>query len=617
MGRGFCLSGGFRTLSLTAAAHPYEMKDAIAENRFAGMWRMMTGFRWHYGGAIASLGVAALARTGTLLLVGYFVDELLLRDDIRQTAPLVALAFIALAATQGAFSYLSGRWAAYTAESVAHRVRNYLFDHVQRLSFTYHDRMQTGELLQRCTSDLDAVRRFYIEQGVEIGRITLMFLVNFIAIMTISVPLALVSSIIIPFVLAISTFFFRRISIRYEEFQNQEAKVSTALQENLSGVRVVKAFARQPYEIDKFETENWHQFRLGRAFTMMHAFFWPTSDLLTSIQLMGGLTVGALMVIDSKISLGDYLAYAGMVRLIIFPIQNLGRLIVQTSTGLVSYDRVMEIIREERERLDETAAPPVAELRGDVTFEHVTFEYEEDTPVLRDVNFSVKAGQVVALLGSTGSGKTSLVNLLPRFYDYTEGSIKLDGVELREYPRAYLRENIGIVEQEPFLFSRSIRENMTYSVGREVTDEEVEAAARAAAIHEVILSFPEGYSTMVGERGVTLSGGQKQRLVLARTLLKNPALLILDDATSSVDTETEADIRAALRKMMQNRTTFVIAHRIQTVMHADLVLVFDKGRIVQMGTHEELMQDEGGIYRRTYDMQSRIEDELEKELAGV
>jgi ATP-binding cassette subfamily B protein len=593
------------------------MKDAIAENRFAGMWRMMTGFRWHYGGAIASLGVAALARTGTLLLVGYFVDELLLRDDIRQTAPLVALAFIALAATQGAFSYLSGRWAAYTAESVAHRVRNYLFDHVQRLSFTYHDRMQTGELLQRCTSDLDAVRRFYIEQGVEIGRITLMFLVNFIAIMTISVPLALVSSIIIPFVLAISTFFFRRISIRYEEFQNQEAKVSTALQENLSGVRVVKAFARQPYEIDKFETENWHQFRLGRAFTMMHAFFWPTSDLLTSIQLMGGLTVGALMVIDSKISLGDYLAYAGMVRLIIFPIQNLGRLIVQTSTGLVSYDRVMEIIREERERLDETAAPPVAELRGMVTFDHVTFEYEDDTPVLRDISFSVEAGQVVALLGSTGSGKTSLVNLLPRFYDYTEGSIKLDGVELREYPRAYLRENIGIVEQEPFLFSRSIRENMTYSVGREVTDEEVEAAARAAAIHEVILSFPEGYSTMVGERGVTLSGGQKQRLVLARTLLKNPALLILDDATSSVDTETEADIRAALRKMMQNRTTFVIAHRIQTVMHADLVLVFDKGRIVQMGTHEELMQDEGGIYRRTYDMQSRIEDELEKELAGV
>jgi ATP-binding cassette subfamily B protein len=593
------------------------MKDAIAENRFAGMWRMMTGFRWHYGGAIASLGVAALARTGTLLLVGYFVDELLLRDDIRQTAPLVALAFIALAATQGAFSYLSGRWAAYTAESVAHRVRNYLFDHVQRLSFTYHDRMQTGELLQRCTSDLDAVRRFYIEQGVEIGRITLMFLVNFIAIMTISVPLALVSSIIIPFVLAISTFFFRRISIRYEEFQNQEAKVSTALQENLSGVRVVKAFARQPYEIDKFETENWHQFRLGRAFTMMHAFFWPTSDLLTSIQLMGGLTVGALMVVDSKISLGDYLAYAGMVRLIIFPIQNLGRLIVQTSTGLVSYDRVMEIIREERERLDETAAPPVAELRGMVTFDHVTFEYEDDTPVLRDISFSVEAGQVVALLGSTGSGKTSLVNLLPRFYDYTEGSIKLDGVELREYPRAYLRENIGIVEQEPFLFSRSIRENMTYSVGREVTDEEVEAAARAAAIHEVILSFPEGYSTMVGERGVTLSGGQKQRLVLARTLLKNPALLILDDATSSVDTETEADIRAALRKMMQNRTTFVIAHRIQTVMHADLVLVFDKGRIVQMGTHEELMQDEGGIYRRTYDMQSRIEDELEKELAGV
>lgn len=236
--------------------------------------------------------------------------------------------------------------------------------------------------------------------------------------------------------------------------------------------------------------------------------------------------------------------------------------------------------------------------------------------MLKNISFSVEAGQTIALLGSTGSGKTSLVSLLPRFYEYTGGSITLDGVELRDFPKSFLRKNIGIVEQEPFLFSRTIRENITYGVGREVTDEEVYEAARAAAVHDVILEFPEGYQTLVGERGVTLSGGQKQRVVLARTLLKNPSILILDDATSSVDTETEAAIREALRRLMKNRTSFVIAHRVTTLMHADIILVMDHGRIVQQGTHHELIAQDG-IYRRTFEMQSRIDEELEKELAHV
>jgi ATP-binding cassette subfamily B protein len=284
---------------------------------------------------------------------------------------------------------------------------------------------------------------------------------------------------------------------------------------------------------------------------------------------------------------------------------------------LVSFGRVLTLVKEEREPLDEGDYHPAGDVEGYIVFKNVGFEYEDDNcQVLEDISFECKPGQAIALLGSTGSGKTSLVNLLPRFHDYTQGEITLDGVELKRYTRKYLRSQIGIVEQEPFLFSRSLRDNITYGVGRSVSQEEIEAAARAAAIHDVILSFPDGYDTMVGEKGVTLSGGQKQRMAIARTLIKNPRILILDDSTSSVDTETEAEIRAALETLMQNRTTFIIAHRIQSVMNADLILVLDNGRVIQKGIHAELLQQDG-IYRQIYDIQTRIETELEKEISGA
>ncbi len=592
-----------------------DLKQSISTNRLVGLWRMLTGYRLTYTGALIAQALAATAKTTTFLLLAYLIDNVLLKDKVGEAIGLIALSFIGLALVEGGFTFMSGRLAAVAAEGIALRLRNYLFDHLQRMTFTYHDQHATGELIQRVTSDLDAVRRFYSEQAIGLGRIVLLFSINLIALMTLNVQLALISIIVVPFVTLTSYFFFRAVSRRYQVFQEQDARLSTTLQENLSGVRVVKAFARQDYERDKFETENSERLRLGISLLRMHSYYWPISDMMTGLQLLAGYVVGAIMVMDGTITLGTYLAYIGMIIWIIEPMRGLGRIIVQASTGLVSYERVADIIRADREPLTEGNA--LAEpLRGEIQFENVGFGYEGEPEVLHDISFRVEPGQSIALLGSTGSGKTSLVSLLPRFYDYTSGSITIDGIELRKVSRESLRKHIGIVEQEPFLFSRSIRENITYSVGYDVSDADVEAAARAADVHDVIMSFPEDYKTVVGERGVMLSGGQKQRVAIARTLLKNPPILILDDSTSSVDTETEANIRAALDSLMQNRTTFIIAHRIQSVMNADLILVLDKGRIVQRGTHETLV-NQPGTYQQIYDLQARIETELEKEISSV
>ncbi len=603
-------------MSIPATILSFDLKNIQSTNRLIGLWRLLTGFRLKYLIATLSLGIAAAAKTATYLLLRYFVDNFF----VNQFNPLplwtIAAGFVILALVEGGFSFLSGRLAAQTSEGITRRLRNYLFDHIQHLSFSYHRQMETGELIQRATSDVDAIRRFFADQAINVGRIVMLFIINFIALLKLNVTLAFLSIVIIPLIMLISVQFFKRVSKAYEAYQEQDASLSTTLQENLTGVRVVKAFARQQYEIQKFERDNWEKYQRGKRLLKMHSLFWPISDTLCGLQMVVGFLVAAMMAIQGVITPGSYLAYVGLVVWIIFPIRNLGRLIVQASSGMISYQRVIEIIREEREPLDEGDYQPGHGIRGEIIFENVCFEYEHDNIVLKDISFQCKPGQVIALLGSTGSGKTTLVNLLPRFFDYTSGRILLDGVELKRYPRRYLRQQIGIVEQEPFLFSRSIRENIIYSVGRDVPQQEIENVARAAAIHDVILSFPNRYDTMIGEKGVTLSGGQKQRVAIARTLLKNPRILILDDSTSSVDVETEAEIREALNNLMRNRTTFIIAHRIQSIMNADLILVMDQGRIVQKGTHEELLT-QGGFYQKIFDIQTRIEEELEREIASV
>jgi ATP-binding cassette subfamily B protein len=603
---------------LTALSYylDYDLKRAISKNRLIGLWRLMTGFQWKYVAATLSLGLAAVAKTATYLLLRFFVDNFFTGSKPPIAIGWIAAGFLGLALVEGLFTFLSGRLAANTAESVARRLRNYLYDHIQHLTFSYHAETDTGELIQRSTSDVDAMRRFFADQAIGVGRIILLFAVNFGAIYFLNPRLAWISIIIIPIIVVISLVFFQKVSKAYEAYQEQDAVLSTTLQENLTGVRVVKAFARQDYEIKKFERDNLEKFFRGKKLLTMHSLFWPISDILCGAQMLGGFFTGAMMAINNEISFGTYLAYAGLVVWIIFPMRNLGRLIVQMSTGIVSYNRIVEIIKQEREPLDDGDTLPAEKIEGNISFQDVSFEYEKGSEVLHNISFECKTGQSIALLGSTGSGKSTMVNLLPRFYDYSSGSILLDGIELRRISRRFLRSQIGIVEQEPFLFSRSIAENITYGVGRHVSQEEIERAARAAAVHDVILSFPKGYNTLVGEKGVTLSGGQKQRVTIARTLLKDPRILILDDSTSSVDTETEAEIREALQNLMRNRTTFIIAHRIQSIMTADLILVLDKGQVIQSGTHETLVTQEG-MYRDIFDIQTRIEVELEKEITSV
>jgi ATP-binding cassette, subfamily B, bacterial len=578
-----------------------------------GLWKLLESHRGIYFGSLLALAVTVGAETGGYLLLRTFVDEAIANSTWIVPLSVIALGYFGLSLIRGGFSFLSGKFTAFASENVIRDIRNAIYDHMQRLSFSYHDGIKTGDLIQRSTSDVDTLRRFYSEMVHGMARILFLFAINFTTIMILEWRLALITIVLIPVMMFVSVKFFGRIHNAYEAYQDQDGTLSAVLQENLTGVRIVRAFARQDFEKEKFNEANAKKRRLGYKFMMSHATFWPISELLGGAQSVIGIVAGGLMAMNGHITLGTYVAYIGLAKGIIWPLQQLGRLIARLSTVSVSYERVGVVLREEQEDLESGNAPDVREVSGAIKFESVSFSYNSGAPVLHDIDFSCSPGEHIALLGEPGSGKTTLVNLIPRFYSYSDGRIVLDGRELNEYSRHYLRKHIGIVEQEPFLFSTDIRSNISFGVEREVEHDEIERVAKVAAIHDSIASFPEGYDTLVGERGVTLSGGQKQRIAIARTLLKDPAILILDDSTSAVDAETEVSIREALKTLMKGRTTFIIAHRVQSLMQADQILVFKEGRIIQRGTHESLI-DTPGFYNEVFQLQTRIELELEEQL---
>ena len=606
-------------------AQDFDLRWLRGVSATRALYRFLAGYRGVYAAALAALAIAAAARAAFAYVIRFFIDEALLAGRYERI-PWASLSFLILAAVSGSLTFWGGRQAARAAEGAVRRLRVFLYDHLQHLPFSYHDHMQTGELIQRSSSDVEEVRRLFAEHGAGLARIATLFTMSFVAMFRLHPALALVSALVVPLAVFASVRFWQRLARIYNAFQDQEARLSSLLQQNLYGARVVRAFSREAYEISRFEGANALLYQRGRRMVRFHNIYWPSMDVLLAIQTVGSTLLGAWMAIEGLISPGTYLAFTGLLGLMIGPIRHLGRLFALSAQSRVSFDRISQIIAERREQLEAGDYAPAQELQGHVRYEDVSFAYEaparastemRNPPVvLRRVTFEAEAGSVIAILSPTGSGKTSLVNLLPRFYDYTDGRILLDGVELSRYPRRLLRRHIGIVQQEPFLFSRSLRDNITYGTERACTDAEVTAAAQAANIHDSIQTFAQGYDTVVGEQGATLSGGQRQRLAIARTLLKNPRILILDDATSAVDADTEKSIREALQRLMRGRTTFVIAHRIASIAQADKILVMEAGRIVQAGTHAELAAREG-LYRDVFRLQMNIERKLTEEIQAA
>lgn len=529
------------------------------------------------------------------------------RDFLRQNLWIPALALILMNVVNGVFTFIKGRSSAIASENIARKLRNDLYRHLQHLPFAYHVKAQAGELIQRCTSDVDTIRRFLAVQVMEVVNTVLMVVIAMGILLPRSVPITLYSLILVPPLFCFATWFFKMVHKSFEVADEADGVLNAVLQENLSGVRVVRAFGQQEREVEKFDRVNNDLRKKNLRLNELLAIYWGGGDAISMTQTLLTLVVCIIYACNGWITVGTLIVFTSTLGMLLFPIRQLGRTLSDAGKAMVSMKRVQAILHEEAEPDEPNALKP--DLHGDIVFDHVSFAYPDDNvPVLRDVSFTITAGKTAAVLGGTGSGKSTMMYLLQRLYTPTSGKITIGGVDIQQIDRKYLRAHVGLILQEPFLYSKSIRENVGITAPEQEA-ERIEHAADIASASGFIAKADKGWETVVGERGVTLSGGQKQRIAIARTLLKDNNILIFDDSLSAVDTETDAQIRAALRHEQKDVTTLIISHRVTTLSQADLILVLENGQITQQGTHAELCS-QPGLYQRINSIQNALEEEL-------
>lgn len=529
------------------------------------------------------------------------------RDFLRQNLWIPALALILMNVVNGVFTFIKGRSSAIASENIARKLRNDLYRHLQHLPFAYHVKAQAGELIQRCTSDVDTIRRFLAVQVMEVVNTVLMVVIAMSILLPRSVPITLYSLILVPPLFVFATWFFKMVHKSFEVADEADGVLNAVLQENLSGVRVVRAFGQQEREVEKFDRVNNDLRKKNLRLNELLAIYWGGGDAISMTQTLLTLVVCIIYACNGWITVGTLIVFTSTLGMLLFPIRQLGRTLSDAGKAMVSMKRVQAILHEEAEPDEPNALKP--DLHGDIVFDHVSFAYPDDNvPVLRNVSFTIPAGKTAAVLGGTGSGKSTMMYLLQRLYTPTSGKITIGGVDIQQIDRKYLRAHVGLILQEPFLYSKSIRENVGITAPEQEA-ERIEHAADIASASGFIAKADKGWETVVGERGVTLSGGQKQRIAIARTLLKDNNILIFDDSLSAVDTETDAQIRTALRHAQKDVTTLIISHRVTTLSQADLILVLENGQITQQGTHAELCS-QPGLYQRINSIQNALEEEL-------
>lgn len=524
---------------------------------------------------------------------------------------LATILYIIISALRGCLLFLSNTLTALSTEKSIQALRNNLFNHLQALPISYFSTINTGELIQRCTGDVETIRKFILNQIVDIVWMVSLLFLAFYMMATIHLTYAIFSIILMPIILIQSYLFFKKEGKLWEKHELEQDKLISIVEENLSGIRVVQAFAKQDFEIEKFDQQNKKKLDIGLQHGKLHAFFWPLSDFFIHLQTFLTILIGSYYVLQQKITIGQLAAFYSYAQMITWPIRRLGQVVSQLGMSKVAVERLSSIIDVSIEDYSGENTPN-QRLKGDIEFKNVSFKYpnEQNNYILKNVSFKINAGEKVALIGATGSGKSTIISLLLRLYDPNEGEILIDNKPINNYSKSLLRSRIGTVLQKPFLFSTTLRNNIAYA-NIDASDELVIKAAEQAQIHQIVNIFLDGYQTILGEKGVNLSGGQQQRTALARTLMQNGDVLILDDSTSAVDIETELDIQKNLEQYTKTKTVIIVAHRITSIKNAQRIIILNNGTIIDQGTHKQLLNT-SEYYQKIFEMQTDIENKISK-----